>query len=131
MIIKRQIFHRWSRNSKQYGKWLKVYEFVFISSLIFLISKSTFQCPHPRKTIDSVQDLSLLRHSPSNSNLLRRLGQCLDVPPQILGHLQGFQGLFQYLCHLHVHAAGPGSFAPALSPCPEVVTRVHRAVVNK
>lgn len=118
MIIKRQIFHRWSRNSKQYGKWLKVYEFVFISSLIFLISKSTFQCLHPRKTIDSVQDLSLLRHSPSNSNMLRRLGQCLDVPPQILGHLQGFQDLFQYLCTSTYTLLAQ---AAALLPCPPVL----------
>lgn len=59
---------------------------------------SYFSVSHPGKPIhmleyDSVQDLSLLLDSLSNSNVLRRLGQCLGVPPRILGHLQGFQDL--------------------------------------
>lgn len=75
---------------------------------------SYFSVSHPWKPIhmleyDSVQDLSLLLDSLSNSNVLRRLGQCLGswVTTTLLPQL---------------------AQAPALLPCPEVVAR---AVVNK
>lgn len=59
--------------------------------------------------------------------MLRRLGQCLRGMPQILGHLQGFQDLFQYLYTVLPQLTQTA----ALLSFPEVVTLVQRAVVNK
>lgn len=80
---------------------------------------------------DSVQDLSLLLDSADNRNILRRLGRSLGVPPQVIAHLQGFQDLFQYLRTSTYTLLPQLAQAAALLPNPEVVARIHRAVVNK
>ncbi|KAG8003922.1 Tumor necrosis factor receptor superfamily member 19 [Nibea albiflora] len=80
---------------------------------------------------DSVQDLSLLLDSADNRNILRRLGRSLGVPPQVIVHLQGFQDLFQYLRTSTYTLLPQLAQAAALLPNPEVVARIHRAVVNK
>ncbi|GLD70357.1 tumor necrosis factor receptor superfamily member 27-like protein [Lates japonicus] len=80
---------------------------------------------------DSVQDLSLLFDSADNRNVLRRLGWSLGVPPQVIAHLQGFQDLFQYLRTSTYTLLPQLAQAAALLPNPEVVARIHRAVVNK
>ncbi|XP_068596781.1 tumor necrosis factor receptor superfamily member EDAR-like [Brachionichthys hirsutus] len=79
---------------------------------------------------DSVQDLSLLLDSASNSNVLRRLGRSLGVPPQVIAHLKGFQDLFQYLCTSSYTLLPQLAQAAALLPHPEVVARIHRAVTT-
>ncbi|CAM9168703.1 unnamed protein product [Lampetra planeri] len=79
---------------------------------------------------DSVQDLSLLLDSADNRNLLLRLGRSLGVPPQVITHLQGFQDLFQYLCTSTYTLLPQLAQAAALLPKPEVVARIHRAVVT-
>ncbi|KAM9356678.1 tumor necrosis factor receptor superfamily member EDAR-like [Symphorus nematophorus] len=80
---------------------------------------------------DSVQDLSLLLDSADNRTILRRLGWSLGVPPQVIAHLQGFQDLFQYLRTSTYTLLPQLAQAAALLPHPEVVARIHRAVVNK
>lgn len=80
---------------------------------------------------DSVQDLSLLLDSADNRNILRRLGRSLGVPPQVIAHLQGFQDLFQYLRTSTYTLLPQLAQAAALLPNPEVVVRIHRAVMNK
>lgn len=55
--------------------------------------------------------------------MLRRLGQCLRGTPQILGHLQGFQDLFQYLYTVLPQLTQTAT----LLSCPEVVTRVSQS----
>ncbi|XP_071314575.1 uncharacterized protein [Trachinotus anak] len=80
---------------------------------------------------DSVQDLSLLLDSADDRSMLRRLGRSLGVPPQIIAHLQGFQDLFQYLRTSTYTLLPQLAQAAALLPNPEVVARIHRAVVNK
>ncbi|XP_054453101.1 tumor necrosis factor receptor superfamily member EDAR-like [Anoplopoma fimbria] len=80
---------------------------------------------------DSVQDLSLLLDSADNRNVLRRLGRSLGVPPQVNAHLQGFQDLFQYLRTSTYTLLPQLAQAAALLPNPQVVARVHRAVMNK
>ncbi|XP_040903633.1 tumor necrosis factor receptor superfamily member EDAR-like [Toxotes jaculatrix] len=80
---------------------------------------------------DTVQDLSLLLDSTDNKNMLRRLGRSLGVPPQVITHLQGFQELFQYLRTSTYTLLPQLAQAAALLPNPEVVARIHRAVVNK
>ncbi|KAK5864617.1 hypothetical protein PBY51_015847 [Eleginops maclovinus] len=79
---------------------------------------------------DSVQDLSLLLDSADNRNVLRKLGRSLGVPPQVNSHLQGFQDLFQYLRTSTYTLLPHLAQAAALLPYPEVVARIHRAVVN-
>lgn len=80
---------------------------------------------------DSVQDLSLLLDSTDNRNILRRLGRSLGVPPQVIAHVQSFQDLFQYLRTSTYTLLPQLAQAAALLPNPEVVARIHRAVVNK
>ncbi|XP_056295591.1 tumor necrosis factor receptor superfamily member EDAR-like [Pseudoliparis swirei] len=80
---------------------------------------------------DSVQDLSLLLDSADSRNTLRRLGRSLGVPPQVNAHLQGFQDLFQYLRTSTYTLLPQLAQAAALLPDPQVVARIHRAVVNK
>ncbi|XP_070692516.1 tumor necrosis factor receptor superfamily member 27-like [Pempheris klunzingeri] len=80
---------------------------------------------------DSVQDLSLLLDSTDNRNILRRLGRSLGVPPQVIAHLQSFQDLFQYLRTSTYTLLPQLAQAAALLPNPEVVARIHKAVVNK
>lgn len=80
---------------------------------------------------DTVQDLSLQLDSLDNRNVLRRLGRSLGVPPQVNAHLQGFQDLFQYLRTSTYTLLPQLAQAAALLPNPEVVARIHRAVVNK
>ncbi|XP_042348823.1 tumor necrosis factor receptor superfamily member EDAR-like [Plectropomus leopardus] len=80
---------------------------------------------------DSVQDLSLLLDSADSKNMLRRLGRSLGVPPQVNAHLQGFQDLFQYLRTSTYTLMPQLAQAAALLPNPEVVARIHRAVVKK
>ncbi|KAM3867019.1 uncharacterized protein ACN63O_008729 [Diretmus argenteus] len=80
---------------------------------------------------DAVQDLSLLLGSTDNGGILRRLGRSLGVPPQVLTHLQGFQDLFQYLRTSTYILLPQLAQAAALLPSPEIVARIHRAVVNK
>ncbi|KAM9376200.1 uncharacterized protein KZ484_008805 [Pholidichthys leucotaenia] len=77
---------------------------------------------------DSVQDLSLLLDS---TVTLRRLGRSLGVPPQVNAHLKGFQDLFQYLRSSTYTLLPQLAQAAALLPDPDVVARIHRAVVNK
>eukprot|EP00064_Thunnus_orientalis_P005358 superscaffoldBa00000519_g5372 len=79
---------------------------------------------------DSVQDLSLLLDSADNRNLLRRLGRSLGVPPQVITHFQGFQDLFQYLRTSTYTLLPQLAQAAALLPNPEVVARIHRAVMR-
>lgn len=87
--------------------------FLLISSLIFSISTATFQCLHPGKNINTLNFLN-------NSNMLRRLGQCLRGTPQILGHLQGLPGPVPVPVH-SLAPADPDSHPPVLSwschPC--------------
>ncbi|KAI3351620.1 hypothetical protein L3Q82_020457 [Scortum barcoo] len=80
---------------------------------------------------DSVQDLSLLLDCADNRDTLKRLGRSLGVPPQIIAHLQGFQDLFQYLRTSTYTLLPQLAQAAALLPNPEVVARIHKAVVNK
>ncbi|XP_071374308.1 tumor necrosis factor receptor superfamily member 19-like [Centroberyx affinis] len=80
---------------------------------------------------DTVQDLSLLLGSADDSSMWRRLGRSLGVPPQVLAHLQGFQDLFRYLRTSTYILLPQLAQAAALLPSPEVVARIHRAVVNK
>lgn len=80
---------------------------------------------------DSVQDLSLLLDSADNKNILRRLGQSLGVPPQVVAHLQGFHDLFQYLRTSTYTLLPQLAQAAALLPHPEIVAKIHQAVVNK
>ncbi|KAK5896863.1 hypothetical protein CesoFtcFv8_009981 [Champsocephalus esox] len=79
---------------------------------------------------DSVQDLSLLLDSADNRNVLRKLGRSLGVPPQVNAHIQGFQDLFQYLRTSTYTLLPHLAQAAALLPNPEIVARIHRAVVN-
>ncbi|XP_030001540.1 tumor necrosis factor receptor superfamily member EDAR-like [Sphaeramia orbicularis] len=79
---------------------------------------------------DSVQDLSLLLDS-ADKSILRRLGRSLGVPPNVNTHLQGFQDLFQYLRTSTYTLLPQLAQAAALLPSPEVVARIHRAVVTK
>ncbi|XP_072251382.1 tumor necrosis factor receptor superfamily member 27-like [Leuresthes tenuis] len=80
---------------------------------------------------DSIQDLSLLLDSADNIHLLRRLGLSLGVSPQVTAHLHSFQDLFQYLrTSTYIHLPQLAQ-AAALLPNFEVVSRIHRAVVNK
>uniref|UniRef100_UPI0037E74B30 tumor necrosis factor receptor superfamily member 27-like n=1 Tax=Semicossyphus pulcher TaxID=241346 RepID=UPI0037E74B30 len=80
---------------------------------------------------DSVQDLSLLLDSADNRDILRTLGRSLGVAPQVIAHLRGFQDLFQYLRTSTYTLLPQLAQAAALLPNPEVVSRIHRAVVNK
>ncbi|XP_026186749.1 tumor necrosis factor receptor superfamily member EDAR-like [Mastacembelus armatus] len=80
---------------------------------------------------DSIQDLSLLLDTVDNRNTLRRLGQSLGVPPQVIPHLQGFQDLFQYLRTSTYTLLPHLAQAAALLPNPEVVSVIHRAVMNR
>lgn len=80
---------------------------------------------------DSVQDLSLLLDSADNRPMLRRLGQSLGVPPQVNTHLQGFQDLFQYLRTSTYTLLPQLAQAAALLPNPEVVAKIHQAVLNR
>ncbi|KAM6923547.1 uncharacterized protein FYW49_006010 [Xenentodon cancila] len=80
---------------------------------------------------DSVQDLCLLLDSAENNYILRRLGLSLGVPPQVTTHLQGFQDLFQYLRTSTYTQLPQLAQAASLLPNFEVVSRIHRAVVNK
>lgn len=68
---------------------------------------------------------------PEQQQYVTETGTMSGCPASDPGSPPGLPGPLPVPVHLHVHAAGPGSSAPALSPCPEVVTRVHRAVVNK
>ncbi|KAL7395665.1 hypothetical protein ABVT39_021017 [Epinephelus coioides] len=79
---------------------------------------------------DSVQDLSLMLDSADSKDTLRRLGRSLGVPPQVNAHLQGFQDLFQYLRTSTYTLLPQLAQAAALLPNPEVVARIHRAVVT-
>lgn len=101
-----------------------------------LLSISEFSCLFLGQSIDvlsydSVQDLSLLLDSADNRHVLRRLGQSLGVPPQVITHLQGFQDLFQYLRTSTYTMLPQLAQAAALLPNPEVVAKIHQAVVNK
>ncbi|XP_029020197.1 tumor necrosis factor receptor superfamily member EDAR-like [Betta splendens] len=80
---------------------------------------------------DSVQDLSLLLDSADNRPVLRRLGQSLGVPPRVIAHLRGFQDLFQYLRTSTYTLLPHVAQAAALLPSPEVVAKIHHAVVNR
>lgn len=138
---------RWSKNFRQYGKWLKVCMFSFSQSKyvalwhgypsmgeILIVLLLFWCCPGQSIEMldyDSVQDLSLLLDSADNRNILRRLGRSLGVPPQVIAHLQGFQDLFQYLRTSTYTLLPQLAQAAALLPNPEVVARIHRAVVNK
>ncbi|XP_041846011.1 tumor necrosis factor receptor superfamily member EDAR-like isoform X2 [Melanotaenia boesemani] len=80
---------------------------------------------------DSIQDLSLLLDSADSTYILRRLGLSLGVPPQVTAHLHSFQDLFQYLRTSTYTQLPQLAQAAALLPNLEVVSRIHRAVVNK
>ncbi|CAJ1058845.1 tumor necrosis factor receptor superfamily member 19 [Xyrichtys novacula] len=80
---------------------------------------------------DSVQDLSLLLDSADDKGMLRTLGRSLGVPPQVIAHLHSFQDLFQYLRTSTYTLLPQLAQAAALLPNPQVVARIHRAVVNK
>ncbi|XP_076005309.1 uncharacterized protein LOC142999586 [Genypterus blacodes] len=80
---------------------------------------------------DSVQDLSLLLDAADNRGILRRLGRSLGVPPQVVANLQCFQDLFQYLRTSTYILLPQLAQAAALLPNPEIVARIHQAVVNK
>ncbi|KAK2848945.1 hypothetical protein Q5P01_008779 [Channa striata] len=80
---------------------------------------------------DLIQDLSLLLDSTDNRHMLKRLGQSLGVPPQVSAYLQGFQELFQYLRTSTYTLLPQLAQAAALLPNPEVVAKIHQAVVNK
>lgn len=80
---------------------------------------------------DSVQDLSLLLDAADNRGILRRLGRSLGVPPQVVANLQCFQDLFQYLRTSTYTLLPQLAQAAALLPNPDIVARIHQAVVNK
>lgn len=80
---------------------------------------------------DSVQDLSLLLDSPENTHALRKLGLSLGVPPQVTAHLHNFQDLFQYLRTSTYIQLPQLAQAAALLPSFDIVSRIHKAVVNK
>ncbi|XP_037833499.1 uncharacterized protein LOC108231242 isoform X2 [Kryptolebias marmoratus] len=79
---------------------------------------------------DSVQDLSLLLDSPDNMHTLRKLGLSLGVPPQVTAHLHSFRDLFQYLRTSTYTQLPQLAQAAALLPSFELVSRIHKAVVN-
>ncbi|XP_054593365.2 tumor necrosis factor receptor superfamily member 27-like [Nothobranchius furzeri] len=78
---------------------------------------------------DSIQDLSLLLDSPKS--ILKKLGLSLGVSPQVTAHLRSFEDLFQYLCTSTYTQLPQLAQAAALLPNFEVVSRIHKAVVNK
>lgn len=80
---------------------------------------------------DSVQDLSLLLDSPDSVHTLRKLGLSLGVPPQVTAHLHSFQDLFLYLRTSTYTQLPQLAQAAALLPSFEVVSRIHKAVVNQ
>ncbi|KAM4732058.1 uncharacterized protein FYW61_007942 [Anableps anableps] len=80
---------------------------------------------------DTVQDLSLLLDSPNHIYILRKLGLSLGVPPQLTAHFHSFQDLFQYLRTSTYTQLPQLAQAAALLPNFEVVSRIHRALVNE
>lgn len=79
---------------------------------------------------DSVHDLTLLLGSAGDRPILMRLGRSLGVPPQVIAHLRDFQDLFQYLRTSTYLLLPQLAQAAALLPSPEVVARIHKAVLN-
>ncbi|XP_035983554.1 uncharacterized protein LOC118557528 [Fundulus heteroclitus] len=80
---------------------------------------------------DTIQDLSLLLDSPNHIYVLRKLGLSLGVPPKLTAHFHSFQDLFQYLRTSTYTQLPQLAQAAALLPNFEVVSRIHRALVNK
>ncbi|XP_074529759.1 uncharacterized protein LOC141793170 [Halichoeres trimaculatus] len=80
---------------------------------------------------NSVQDLSLLLDPDDNKDMLRILGRSLGAPPQVIAHLQDFRDLFEYLRASTYTLLPQLAQAAALLPNPQVVARIHKAVVNK
>ncbi|XP_067104515.1 tumor necrosis factor receptor superfamily member 27-like [Osmerus mordax] len=80
---------------------------------------------------DTVQDVSLLLGPGGWGSGLRRLGFSLGVPSEILTHLHSFQDLFQYLRTSTYTLLPQLAQAAALMPHPDIVSRIHRALVAK
>lgn len=80
---------------------------------------------------DTVQDVSLLLGPGGWGSGLRRLGCSLGVPSEILTHLHSFQDLFQYLRTSTYTLLPQLAQAAALMPHPDIVSRIHRALVAK
>lgn len=80
---------------------------------------------------NSVQDLSLLLDHADNKDMIRILGRSLGVPPQVIAHLRDFRDLFEYLRTSTYTLLPQLAQAAALLPNPQVVARIHKAVVNK
>ncbi|XP_054886904.1 uncharacterized protein LOC129360603 [Poeciliopsis prolifica] len=80
---------------------------------------------------DTIQDLSLLLDSPNHIYVLRKLGLSLGVPPHLTPHFHSFQDLFQYLRTSTYTQLPQLAQAAALLPNFEVVSRIHKALVNK
>ncbi|XP_064181298.1 tumor necrosis factor receptor superfamily member EDAR-like [Anguilla rostrata] len=77
---------------------------------------------------DTVQDLSLLLDAGGRGDGIRRLGQTLSVPPEVLSNLRGFQDLFQYLRTSTYTLLPQLARAVASLPRPDIISRLHRGL---
>ncbi|KAJ8351258.1 hypothetical protein SKAU_G00227340 [Synaphobranchus kaupii] len=77
---------------------------------------------------DTVQDLSLLLDAGGRGGGVRRLGQALAVPPEVLNNLRGFQDLFQYLRTSTYTLLPQLAQAAASLPRPDIISRIHRGL---